>query len=382
LEKKQNIKESIQKTGFILEYNVNKILANESWKVINNKYYLDDLSGIPREIDLLAYKAVKSNNIRYYTCLLISCKKSEQNDWVFITKENSLINSQEDELTDKYWSNDPLLKLLLSQDNIISDINSSINGSETLKQLFVPERDLFAFQEISKTNQKVQNDKAIFSSLNSLVKAVTYELLRLPDRRKESSIYNFHLLSICDTDFFESYLSEDTIEINDINSILYRNQFIVNKKENHFTVDFIKFEYFENRIKEYNELDNWYKKFYTQLIDDFYSDITTNLQKRIIHFKCYKVSLDNVIKRHIQSDELEYFEIFGLNLNSDDNGILKLRSIIFSPENIERLNSNEQLNSQIKNWLKKWYRYEGDYLFEHEPDLDNEYYPEDDDDID
>jgi hypothetical protein len=53
----------IQKTGFILEYNISKGLIESGWNIISNKFYEDDLADIVREIDILAYKASTVDDI-------------------------------------------------------------------------------------------------------------------------------------------------------------------------------------------------------------------------------------------------------------------------------------------------------------------------------
>ena len=71
----------IRSTGFELEFLVSKSLMSEGWTVINNKYYIDDVQGSAREIDILAYKVTTKNKIQVYTVLIISCKKSSENTW-------------------------------------------------------------------------------------------------------------------------------------------------------------------------------------------------------------------------------------------------------------------------------------------------------------
>lgn len=70
--------EGINKTGFILEYKVTKILERHNWNIINNRYYIDESIGCEREIDIVAYKAKEIDGIAYYTTLIISCKKSTE----------------------------------------------------------------------------------------------------------------------------------------------------------------------------------------------------------------------------------------------------------------------------------------------------------------
>ena len=66
----------IRKTGFVLESKVGDTLRRAGWTVISNKYYEDDFEGSVREIDLLAYKVSKVQQVSVYTTLLISCKKT------------------------------------------------------------------------------------------------------------------------------------------------------------------------------------------------------------------------------------------------------------------------------------------------------------------
>lgn len=70
--------ESIKSTGFILESKVSDFLSNHGWGVINNKYYIDDVQSVAREIDIIAYKATKVRDVLVYTTLIISCKKMKK----------------------------------------------------------------------------------------------------------------------------------------------------------------------------------------------------------------------------------------------------------------------------------------------------------------
>ena len=85
-EEKDNCRRAIEKTGFVLERKVSGILEKNRWNVINNRYYVDDVTGTQREIDVLAYKWCLIENITVVTTLLISCKKSEESAWVFLTR--------------------------------------------------------------------------------------------------------------------------------------------------------------------------------------------------------------------------------------------------------------------------------------------------------
>ncbi len=64
------------------------------WGIIHNRYYMDDVILQQREIDLLAYKVDESiPNFRIVTGLIVSCKKSELYDWVFLTRKAPAMGS-------------------------------------------------------------------------------------------------------------------------------------------------------------------------------------------------------------------------------------------------------------------------------------------------
>lgn len=81
--------ENIKSTGFILENKISKILISNKWNVINNKYYIDDVAKIAREIDIIAYKATKIEDIYVYTSLIISCKKNDEKFGLY-SRKNSI----------------------------------------------------------------------------------------------------------------------------------------------------------------------------------------------------------------------------------------------------------------------------------------------------
>ena len=83
----ENLRAEIEKTGFVLEYHVSRALQAHGWNVISNKYYVDDLQETVREIDIVAYKTLMINHIRLYTTIILSCKKSESDAWVLLSKK-------------------------------------------------------------------------------------------------------------------------------------------------------------------------------------------------------------------------------------------------------------------------------------------------------
>mgnify|MGYP001608407129 CR=1 FL=1 len=92
--------------------------------------------------------------------------------------------------------------------------------------LSVPDFEVFAFQEMNRTSGTPQNDKNIFSSLTSLMKAQAYELGALSQRKKSPSIYQFNLISIIDSDLIRLRLDGDNISQASIESEHYISRYI------------------------------------------------------------------------------------------------------------------------------------------------------------
>jgi hypothetical protein len=69
----------IQKTGFPLEFEIVQILQDAGWRVISNKYYVDNDEEKPREVDVVAYKVNTANpSFDVYTGLLHKSGSSAQ----------------------------------------------------------------------------------------------------------------------------------------------------------------------------------------------------------------------------------------------------------------------------------------------------------------
>ena len=53
---KKKIESAVLQSGFPLEHYIGNILKKHGWSIISNRYYIDDLKNVEREIDILAYK--------------------------------------------------------------------------------------------------------------------------------------------------------------------------------------------------------------------------------------------------------------------------------------------------------------------------------------
>lgn len=191
---------NIQKSGFFLEFNVADSFKKKGWSVINNKYYIDDLTETVREIDIVAYKTLKVRDVTVFTVLIVSCKKSEDNVWAMLTKDINWSDPNAEWRPMHWWSNHKALSYMLTNTEWRNKYFEIASENSVGCAMCLPEVDIFAFQEMDAGTGKVKNDKAIYNSITSLMKAQAYEFSSLPKRKKNKVIYQFNLLSIIDAD--------------------------------------------------------------------------------------------------------------------------------------------------------------------------------------
>lgn len=192
--------EGIGKTGFVLEYKVTELLRQAGWTVISNKYYEDDLVGTVREIDLVAYRMKKIQQVDVYTTLLVSCKKSETEVWALIAREMNLKDPNSNWWPLHVWSNDKALEFEISKSSTPKSFHQFAIEKGVNEALSLPAYEVFAFQEMNKTSGVPKNDTNIFASITSLIKAQAYELGALPRRKKNPSVYQFNLISVIESE--------------------------------------------------------------------------------------------------------------------------------------------------------------------------------------
>ena len=83
----EKYRQGVMKTGFPLEFQVGKAFQRHGWSAINSKYYVDDVQGDAREIDVIAYKVMVLNGVEICTVVIASCKKSDEKAWALIAQD-------------------------------------------------------------------------------------------------------------------------------------------------------------------------------------------------------------------------------------------------------------------------------------------------------
>ncbi|MCW7503534.1 hypothetical protein [Leptospira paudalimensis] len=351
------ILEAIYKTGFVTEYEVSNILSKHGWFTLNNRYYLDDHTGISREIDIIAYKTTKIHNLLVYTALIISCKKSNEDSWVFYTKK---LNKTDPNLIFENldnWTNEKLLTNFESKSKLEEVIKNQINTNANLKTFFDIENNVFAMQEISRKNFTPKNDQTIYNSIISVLKAKEFEQNSLSNRKKNKNIYNFFNISIQDLEMLEFHPENSEIPLREISHIKYINRFIINKKDKFHLIHFVQFNYFEEFLKGLNSLHDFLTNEYLKQLEEIKRTFYSNYSLCLTYLKEIQKEISNDIYFELKYDAKIINE---KSLNITFGTDPKTSKLIFflgieNEEAVYYCNNSEKLKKEIMDKLGKYH---------------------------
>lgn len=355
--------ENIAKTGFGLEFWTSQVLKDNGWSVINNKYYLDDQQSTVREIDIVAYKVRKVQHFMVYTALIVSCKKSENNIWALLSKDVDKKDPNIDWLPLHLWTNDKALEFMVCQSEFKSNFFAKIFNIKKSIPIGFPRHHVFAFQEMNKESAKPQNDRPIFDSVTSLMKAQAYELDALSQRKKVPVIYQFNLLSVFDTELIRIHFSKGGTEAYKENTLDYVANYIINKKETFARVHFVQKGSLASLLDEYSNLHDANCEVFDSTCNRFYEDAVKDSNKNKIFF-------DDFLKELLWAVRWRLHHKFGGSSNlegtwlwwKDDRNVLSIQ-LEAHKEEIDFLNEDQQLTKKTRDLLKKYYRYQGRFEF-------------------
>jgi hypothetical protein len=356
--------QQIKKTGFVLEYQVTSMLRAAGWTVISNKYYEDDFEESIREIDLLAYKVSKKQGIDVYTTLLISCKKSDANIWALLGRDLNLGDPNVNWWPLHAWSNNKVLDFQLKAAMIGKKYHNDLISGGIKEALSMPQCEVFAFQEMNRESGAPQNDKNIFNSVISLIKAQAYEIGALSSRKKKPSVYQFNLVSIIDSELIRLTIGDDEIKQESISSEHYISRYIIKKKESFSRVRFIAFGSFAKSLPDYDRQHQLNCSWFDSLIQSYFKDPLKDIEKA-------KVLLDEfrnavywdlwLSAKRAGSNDLEKNDIaLGWSLD------LACPIVLLSTTDavIQSLNENQSLGQSIQSAFNDVYRYQGTFILE------------------
>lgn len=340
-EEKQRYLAAIQTTGYPFEHTIALALEADNWSILQNRYYLDDVTEAPREIDILAYKFHKLHDITIYTALIISCKKSKDNNWVFLTRPLKRNDPNVEYTPITAYANNKIFKHLNFKNHIKTALAHDSDFEPWLRDVFEANSQIFGFQEVGKRNITVQNDKPIYDSISTLVKALNYEIESIPKRTQAEVIYNFHLISVFDTDGVEMKFGLGEPEISELRKINYLSRFLVNKTQAHHLIRFMNRQTFPEALADYNKLHAWYYDKYSAILSQFHENLHGDSTLRNLYREELKARIkpaidwssphgeDGPVLSHdfdfkfLYIDSKEDQEGFFATIGTDDDNIIK-----------------------------------------------------------
>jgi hypothetical protein len=357
--------QEITKTGFELEFRVSEVFRRHGWTVIANKYYIDDHQDTVREIDLIAYRTTKVPDFRVATIVVVSCKKNEKDAWVLLAKNVDRRDPNIEWQPIHTWSNDKVLRHMLGTSEWRTQYPDFI-GKRSCGDLHqVPNRHIFAFQEMSKTSGKPNNDRNIFESVTSLMKAQAYELAALPQRNRPRSVYQFNLLSVIDTDLVRlDFGSDGDIGESEVDEETYIARYIIAKQQTFARIHIVRFTALFETLNRYNALHDANVAFFDSLNERFYAEAVRSGDKSELFWKEFIDRLSAMIRwRYKFGEELGMLAANASMSWSDEDKEVRIH-IDVPVEQIGSLNAHGELRLRLSELLKAWYRYEGKSRFD------------------
>ena len=199
----------------------------------------------------------KVHDLRVVTTLIISCKKSEKNVWALLSRNRD----RKDPNAEPKWREQYHLRA---------------RNLGVTRALADPEVNIFAYQEMNRDSGAPQNDKPIFASVTSLMKAQSYELDALPQRRKTPAVYQFNLLTVVDADLVRLHFDGPKVVASPVTDEQYVARYIIKKKEMFARIHFVNIHEFPKVLEDYGRLHVANGTIFPEDKEAFYRDILTD----------------------------------------------------------------------------------------------------------
>jgi hypothetical protein len=367
---------AIEKTGFPHENRTAQAFVEAGWSLVTNKYYVDDLSGEVREIDLIAYKVHKLDEYSIYSAVVISCKSTSDNKWVFMTRPAKPSDPNVNSTPLHFWTSDPAAEYSLSQEGFAKAFNERLS-TDSPSAWGSTKKEIFGFQELvpvwqprkggvtELTHFNTNNDRALFSSIKSLMKAQAYELGRLPTRWKKPVVYIFSLLSVMDGDMVEvTYGPKDT-KVTATALQNYIANYIIKGKEQFSRINFVHTSALRSVI---SELDKAHENTRTEIETARKSFFATVLHTRAqysVLMPAFAKKLLFWINLHgrFRGDELAKVDSFDFEYIEETKTLEIQINNTVDVDAARKLNDSDVLRKKTEEALKEIFKYDGAFTY-------------------
>jgi hypothetical protein len=216
---------------------------------------------------------------------------------------------------------------------------------------------------MDKTSGKPNNDRNIFDSVTSLMKAQAYELTALPQRNRPPSIYQFNLVSVIDTDLvrLDFGVNGDIVGI-DVDEETYIARYIIAKQQMFARIHIIQFAALFRSLKRYNALHEANVAFFGSLNKQFYDEVVRSGDFEVFREDFIGALSSSIRWRYKFGEQLGDIGARAVMSWSEQDKEVRIEFDL-SPATIDSLNNHNELRLRLAELLKKWYRYEGKSRF-------------------
>lgn len=355
------IPDALAKTGFILEHRVAQEFRKAGWSTIGGRYYADDVDGRARELDLVAYRTGKSKELEVVTAVLVSCKKDDETTWTFLTKEKPRHDPNFDWDPVHYWTDVQPLQTYLASDSWKAKYFKAIGK---LYDDFKATKDIFAFQQVASHKVTPRNDKAIFDSIVSLMKALDHEVEAVPARAKgKKRLYIFSLLSVVDAPMVDvSYAGKKPVA-SEVDQLTHLARYMVRKTDLSALVHFVRSDKLSDFVGLLSQLSDLNAKHMTTLVKQAHDAIQWNARIQSYFAGRLRARIIWMIGRVFRNSGRPQPNVEEVQLGFD-SGHLKILVDVYEDKEIAVLNADRSLKRDTAKLLKEVARFEGAFTFE------------------
>jgi len=254
----KQMKEAIQKSGYLLEQRVEPILTKEGYFVQMNSVFPDPETGKSREIDISALSAsqVYKGGFNFiFPTLLCECENNAQ-PIVFFTKESpiSFLHHEEIKVSGtpvKFWQKDGYIRL--------SEFAGMEKFHHYCKGAIATQYCTFQLNRKDKSSWIALHREEQHDAFNSLIKALEYEIAEhfdswvLPGKLEEETvnIQIYYPLVILQGNLYTASLENNHFTLRKSKHVQFRQEFFsprTNKVET-YQIDVISEEYLRDYLK-------------------------------------------------------------------------------------------------------------------------------------
>ena len=351
---------ALEKTGFLLEHLVSEEFRKSGWSVIGNRYYVDDVDGKARELDLVAYRVTKSDDLDVFTGVLVSCKKDAENTWAFMSKDKPPHDPNVDWEPVHYWTDLEPLASFLSSCEWRKDFFHS--NAAIHKALFMDTRNVFATQLVSPDGNAPRNDKPIFESITGLFKALDHELTALPSRAKgKKRIYLFSLATVVEAPLVDVRYNGKSGKAIEVDHLTHLARYMVRKRELSAHVHIVRSDTIKAFVGTLSALAEHNSSYMTSLVGKSFKAIRTSQKVRAQLAKMLEFRLRWRLNRILQQHGLgQEISSVSLSYAKDELSI----DIDVDESSVAALNEDSEARRLSSEILKSVARYDGAFHFE------------------